>query len=486
MKSTLKWVLSATLICGLSVFTSCSNGQGDNPSPQAENNRKVFVAHARANMKDMAENINLTTWSMTSTFFSVFNEVVLYNDHFDKGITKILAEQVQKSYTPLSAEEAAETGKKYLATLDLTDMNYRFTLNLNVDNVEGGWEQSESESGCLELVIPDFMYYSDGLGMENTLPYGKFENIQTLKLALKANGNTTTIPSAMLTNDSVLVMLVLPEQFDMLVSVDKGGQWSQFLDTSLSLTFAQPEKGMAGGFAISGTANSNIEGVDATDVAFDISADPAQGTNHATFRFAHNGRQMLQLDMKMHGDLFGAIVNAAEYAKTSPFDKTNKEAWAKYYLRNSIQSIDDLTITMLDDLTTNLKVDDFMSFIKTCNGMDKARHNHADQQTIDSYVSQLNQIVSGRMTCQSLGQQIPMRLQTVRIGAYWYAVPALNFADENGYTALTDMLDKESVDYAFNIVDYTYPVAQQSIIVIKTLSESVEKMQRIVAKSMSN
>ena len=85
---------------------------------------------------------------------------------------------------------------------------------------------------------------------------------------------------------------------------------------------------MAGGVVISGTAKSNIEGVDATDVAFDISTDPAQGTNHATFGFAHNGRQMLQLDMKMHGDLFGAIVNAAEYAKTSPFDKTNKEAWA--------------------------------------------------------------------------------------------------------------------------------------------------------------
>lgn len=243
---------------------------------------------------------------------------------------------------------------------------------------------------------------------------------------------------------------------------------------------------MAGGVVISGTAKSNIEGVDATDVAFDISTDPAQGTNHATFGFAHNGRQMLQLDMKMHGDLFGAIVNAAEYAKTSPFDKTNKEAWAKYYLRHSIQSIDDLTITMLDDLTTNLKVNDFKSFISTCNDMDKARHSHADQQTIDSYVSQLNQIVTGSMTCQSLDQQIPMRLQTVRIGAYWYAVPALDFADEKGYTALTDMLDKESVDYAFNIVDYTYPIAKQSIIVIKTLSESVEKMQRIVVNSMSN
>jgi hypothetical protein len=53
-----------------------------------------------------------------------------------------------------------------MATLDLTNMNYRFTLNVNVDNAEGRWEQSESENGCLELVIPDFMYFSDGFGME--------------------------------------------------------------------------------------------------------------------------------------------------------------------------------------------------------------------------------------------------------------------------------------------------------------------------------
>ena len=73
MKSTFKWVLSAALICGLNVFTACSNDQSDNPSPQAQKNRKEFVAHARANMKDLAENINFTTWSMASGFFSVFN-----------------------------------------------------------------------------------------------------------------------------------------------------------------------------------------------------------------------------------------------------------------------------------------------------------------------------------------------------------------------------------------------------------------------------
>jgi len=37
---------------------------------------------------------------------------------------------------------------------------------------------------------------------------------------------------------------------------------------------------------------------------------------------------------------------------------------------------------------------------------------------------------------------------------YIKAAPALNFADENGYVSLYDMLDKESVEYGINIIDH--------------------------------
>ena len=41
--------------------------------------------------------------------------------------------------------------------------------------------------------------------------------------------------------------------------------------------------------------------------------------------------------------------------------------------------------------------------------------------------------------------QIPMKLQTIKFGVDYCAMPALNFADENGYVPLTDMLDKEII-----------------------------------------
>ena len=63
MKKIMHWVLAATLVCGASVFTSCSSDNSDNAGSieQAKNNRKEFVAHTRAMLKDLAENLNFNS-----------------------------------------------------------------------------------------------------------------------------------------------------------------------------------------------------------------------------------------------------------------------------------------------------------------------------------------------------------------------------------------------------------------------------------------
>ena len=54
MRKIMNWVLAATLICGASVFTSCTaNDTNDNPSQeQAKKDRKEFIQHTRQNLKD--------------------------------------------------------------------------------------------------------------------------------------------------------------------------------------------------------------------------------------------------------------------------------------------------------------------------------------------------------------------------------------------------------------------------------------------------
>ncbi len=144
-----------------------------------------------------------------------------------------------------------------------------------------------------------------------------------------------------------------------------------------------------------------------------------------------------------------------------------------------------LQITLLDDLTTTLKISDCAKVIQLQNQMASARRNYADEATIEQYTQQLNQLVSGSMTCQGLSQTIPMKLQTIKFGIDYWAMPALNFADENGYVALTDMLDKESIEYMVNIADHAAEPMQQSIVTVRQLMQALQKMQNAFFTSMN-
>jgi len=141
------------------------------------------------------------------------------------------------------------------------------------------------------------------------------------------------------------------------------------------------------------------------------------------------------------------------------------------------KSIDELTLTLLDDLTTTVKVADCQKVMQLQTEMAAARRNYADRKTIDGYTQQLNGLVSAEITCKGVKQQIPMRLVTSKFGVDWWSMPSFNFADENGYVALTELLDPESVQYGINIIDHAAEPMQQSIIVVRQLAQALLKMQ---------
>ncbi len=69
-----------------------------------------------------------------------------------------------------------------------------------------------------------------------------------------------------------------------------------------------------------------------------------------------------------------------------------------------------------------------------------------------------------------------MCLATTKIGVDWWASPALNFADETGFVPLTEMLDKESIEYGLNIVDHAAEPMQQSIVTVRQLMQYLQTM----------
>ena len=105
MKKMMHWVLAATLVCGASVFTSCSSDNSDNAGSieQAKKDRKEFVAHTRATLKDLAENMNFSSWNAANTMNQYFNQYVLNNPEFEKAVLNAFMQKVMTSVKPVEA-----------------------------------------------------------------------------------------------------------------------------------------------------------------------------------------------------------------------------------------------------------------------------------------------------------------------------------------------------------------------------------------------
>ncbi len=475
MKKIMNWVLAATLVCGASVFASCSSNE-DSPSPveKAKKDRKEFVEHTRQSLKAMAENLNFRTWNSLNYFNTGFNKYVLLNDEFDKTISKTFAQKIQESLKPFEAPEGeipegvpadAKTDYKYVATVDLTDFNYTFTAT------QTGFEVAENDDKGLEVLVPN-------MGDEGS-------NIENISIAIKGTGDTYAQPATRFSNDSVLVIVKLPAQYDLTLATKSAGNWTKNLYGTIKNTVlptadfetpdgATPIIPKSDAWNIALDLHAVIPGIDGFDLYFAIGQDPETHKAGLKVDYTHNGYKVL--------DATATLSNANGMTDLSQVTSSSSliDIFTAIMAGNSIE---DLQLTLLDCLTTNAKVSDCAKVIQLQNEMARARRNYADQQTIGGYVDQLNGLVSCTMSDKKLGQEIPMRLVTTKIGVDWWAVPGLNFADENGYVALTDMLDKESREYGFNIIDHAVDPAKNSIVVARQLIQALQKLQTAFYKS---
>ena len=120
MKKISLWMMAAILICGASVFTSCSESS-DNPAPENAKNRKEFIKHTRENLKDLAENMNFTSWELANEINQEFNTTVLNNTEFEKAIIPLFTQKIRETVKPVEeGSELAAMGYKQYATIDLT------------------------------------------------------------------------------------------------------------------------------------------------------------------------------------------------------------------------------------------------------------------------------------------------------------------------------------------------------------------------------
>ena len=455
---------AAILICGASVFTSCSsNDTNDNPSPeQPKKNRAEFIAHTRQNLKEVAENLNFTSWNVAHSINSNFNQSVLNNPAFEKTISKLFSQTIQQTIKPVEeGSELAQMGFKMYATVDLTAFNYRFKLNRENNNFDV--EPAEDFEMIVPAKDPDTQQVID----------------DKMKLTLKAGGSSYLQILQLISTQDLAVVVKVPVDFAFSISANTEEGWTDMF-TGIFKNEVQERNGSGhfslvdDAFNISGTITSFLPSVaekgltgDATTIHFAIGQDPAIHQAGMNLTFIHNGRTMLRLR--------GVMENLNGVTQYSQFTSGTSivELFAAIMAGNSLK---EGTITLIDDLTTTLTISDCGKLLELQRAMASARRNYADQMTIDGYTQHLNELISGTMTCKGLNQTIPMKLQTIKFGVDYWAMPALNFADENGYVAITDMLDKESIEYMINIVDHAAEPMQQSIITVRQLMQFIQTL----------
>ena len=457
----MNWVLAATFICAASVFTSCTaNDTNDNPSQeQAKKDRKEFIQHTRQNLKEVAENLNFASWEVANTINQEFNQSVLNNPNFEKAIIPLFTQKIRETVKPVEeGSELAALGYKQYATIDLTAFNYRFMMKED----GSGFDVEEAE---------DFEMIINGL---NPLTQQWEKGLR--KLTLKASGDTYKQLAKRLGNEELAVVILVPSDFAFSIASMVPGSWMErFIgsfknDVKLSgeSEFMNPKTDVIG---ITGVISSIFPEIkegdyaaDATDLNFIFTQDPVTNKVGTYLTFVHNGKNMMDL--------------------WSMLEYTDKEIdLSKYTGSGTILDLLvalmggsnlDATFSLNGDLTTEISVSDCGKAMQLQKEMAHARRNYADQATIEGYTQQLNELVSAKMTCDGVNQEIPMRLQTEKFGVDYWAMPAFNFADEQGYVPFTQLLDKESVEYAINIVDHAAEPMAGAIVTVRQLMQFVQ------------
>ena len=454
------WVLAATFICGASVFTSCTNDSSDNPSQeQAKENRKEFIQHTRQNLKDLAENLNFSSWEIANEINQEFNTTVLNNPEFEKAIIPLFTQKIRETVKPVEeGSELAAMGYKQYATIDLTKFNYRFTMK--DDN--SGFDVEEADD--FEMIINGF----------NSITQQVEKGFH--KLTLEASGDTYKQLAKRLGNEDLAVVILVPSDFVFSIATNLPEGWNEdfkgvftnAFQMSGESEFINPRTDVIG---ITGVLTTGVPGspdgqraADATDLYFSFILDPIDDVSNLDFTFTHNNKKMVDLSVEC------------------PYEGKNFD-FSQFNTSGSILDVlvalmagnkENAIFTLNEDLTTTLSISDFGKVMQLQKEMAHARRNYADQATIEEYTKQLNELVSAKLTCKCVNQVIPMKLQTEKFGVDYWSMPALNFADEKGYVPITELLDKESVEYGINIIDHAAEPMAGSIITVRQLLQFVQ------------
>ena len=443
MRKFFNWVIAATLICGASVLTSCSD-KNDNPvepeKPVVNADRQAFEKEFSSALQKSAEQIRFDAIKQAlvtiGTFFETIDEDAL-GEQVKNMIPDILA-----STSPIVTETLSEEEYKAVCTT----LNERFDMSEEDVRKMGGFLMVDAYNtiGTKKVTFKDgkaTQSENDGFCIENIDKDGKSSSI-TLKFKDERDGVrffVTRVASVM------PVCIQFPQQIDITVSTANGVELTGtvFLSTDapsryISFKYSQ-WTGICGLTADYEGRNETLQAIvhHGKDRSFDI------GVNFDIDGVEKAALTVLGMN-KPYSDEYIDSDELKSLRDCGPFFS------AAYDVLKAINgsTVDDIEFTLGGRLVFNVQVDDVAACLLALGNIRKMHGTQPGFEAVDKYTQILNDHFHYTVGIKGTNIKAQGSLVTVMKGfneKEFQPAVALQFAGETKPMVLMDRMSEQDM-----------------------------------------
>ena len=192
MKNLMQWVLAATLICGTSVFNSCSSDNDDNPSPESGANGELVgqwysdvsgATHAAWTYGKAWQQTELKSdGTGVTNIYYLSGDNAVAREHYSFTYTAtdgVLTMDIAERNTKTTARYAVSNGK-----LTMTEGDHQLAMQKMDDAKAKDFDAWNRKDNLVNVPQPArytvFVYGNAGGTMDKIIEYGFWEKIQPL------------------------------------------------------------------------------------------------------------------------------------------------------------------------------------------------------------------------------------------------------------------------------------------------------------------
>lgn len=400
--------------------------------------------HVREQMKTIAENLDLSTFSIAAQSLTQFNNDVLLSGDYKAQMQMLLLQIIlptiiEKVKSQDAPAALAAQGIQKIRNVDFSVLDGVLTIN-NIEKTMG------FVPGTDGLTI-QYTKQQSGQTVTNILKFkgtgSKYQLVIPLPERLTISGQSLDIP------EGTAIILSLPAQFDATFNTNAfGGTDTKLLAASFTFDIQSESPYIAGlknPFTFTGTVDANMPsqtGQPTTKkLSFNTSVDPTKHTSSSSFQFMKG--ELPVADFKISGNL-------------NPEAKTSSFNFATFDLQNHLtemltNSTMSTELSLMGDLGVSINILDGLEAMRHTVNSNRARHDK-DKAQLEEIAKKLNEVVNGKFTCKGAGIiDAPIKFQTEQFGVDLVNMPAIDLDGNGTYTPLTQLYDKQTIVYGVNI-----------------------------------